>query len=415
MKYKHLFQIVVLLAILFSAFGTGQLAQAQAEQTVQIIMRDLTYWDGIYTGNVDSTRYEKWPLSFAETHEFVVTATPLSSGGLTPLLLLLDASGNELARSIGSLTSTQPQGSYYVQVQPESGSGFYTLTIRQVAPITHSSVSTEVDPVSIVIGGTSVATVKLNNVPAEGYTAAEFTCTYDPAFVEVSGIAEFVPGLFGADSATAVNGPQNGSFIFAVAGSNGNKATTNGAVFTFNLKGLQVGQTVIECKARVSTGAGSLADISPDATVVATLTITDIPTEGTLTGKVLACKPVTVNLYNADNSVASSVVAGADGAFSLNALAGTYTAVATAEGFLSAQGAASLTVGNTTVMPQVSLPAGDIDGNGVIDQFDAMTIGMSYNTITPPAADLNCDGNINVLDLELLAGNYRKSGAIAWQ
>jgi hypothetical protein len=186
-------------------------------------------------------------------------------------------------------------------------------------------------------------------------------------------------------------------------------------VFTFNLKGLQVGQTVIECKARVSTGAGSLADISPDATVVATLTITDIPTEGTLTGKVLACKPVTVNLYNADNSVASSVVAGADGAFSLNALAGTYTAVATAEGFLSAQGAASLTVGNTTVMPQVSLPAGDIDGNGVIDQFDAMTIGMSYNTITPPAADLNCDGNINVLDLELLAGNYRKSGAIAWQ
>ena len=66
-------------------------------------------------------------------------------------------------------------------------------------------------------------------------------------------------------------------------------------------------------------------------------------------------------------------------------------------------------------MSVVTLPAGDIDGNGVIDQFDAMTIGMSYNTAIPPAADLNNDGTINVLDLELLAHNYRKSGAIAWQ
>ena len=37
-----------------------------------------------------------------------------------------------------------------------------------------------------------------------------------------------------------------------------------------------------------------------------------------------------------------------------------------------------------------------------------MTIGMSYNTATPPAADLNNDGTINVLDLEYLAQNYRR-------
>jgi hypothetical protein len=39
---------------------------------------------------------------------------------------------------------------------------------------------------------------------------------------------------------------------------------------------------------------------------------------------------------------------------------------------------------------------------------------MGYNTITPAAADLNNDGVINVLDLELLARNYRKTGPIAW-
>ncbi len=66
-------------------------------------------------------------------------------------------------------------------------------------------------------------------------------------------------------------------------------------------------------------------------------------------------------------------------------------------------------------MSVVALLAGDVDNNGVIDQFDAMTIGMSYNTAIPPSADLNNDGTINVLDLELLAQNYRKSGAIAWQ
>ena len=65
-------------------------------------------------------------------------------------------------------------------------------------------------------------------------------------------------------------------------------------------------------------------------------------------------------------------------------------------------------------MPTITLLAGDVDGNNVIDQFDAMTIGMSYNTNTPAAADLNNDNTINVLDLELLAKNYRATGPTAW-
>jgi hypothetical protein len=123
---------------------------------------------------------------------------------------------------------------------------------------------------------------------------------------------------------------------------------------------------------------------------------------------------VTVSLYAGDTLV-TSVAASDDGIFSLTAPAGTYTAVATASGFLEAEGAATLTAGQTTTMPTISLPAGDIDGNNVIDQFDALTIGMSYNTAIPAAADLNSDGIINVLDLELLASNYRKTGVLAWQ
>ena len=164
-------------------------------------------------------------------------------------------------------------------------------------------------------------------MPAEGYTSAEFTCTYNPALVEVSNITD--AGLFGTDAVTALNGPQNGNFIFAIAGSNGKKATTSGVAFTFSLKGLAAGDVVIECKARVSTG-GVLTDL-PSTTV--TLTVKDIVIlDGTLTGQVLASKPVTVNLYKSDNSIAATVVANADGTFSLAAPAGTYTVTASADG-----------------------------------------------------------------------------------
>jgi hypothetical protein len=130
---------------------------------------------------------------------------------------------------------------------------------------------------------------------------------------------------------------------------------------------------------------------------------------------VLATKPVTVNLYDSGNVLVATVSANLDGTFSLTAPAGTYAVVATAPGFLSAAGSATLTSGGTTTLPDVTLLAGDIDGNNVIDQLDALTIGMNYNTATPAAADLNNDGTINVLDLELLAANYRETGPTVWQ
>ena len=138
-------------------------------------------------------------------------------------------------------------------------------------------------------------------------------------------------------------------------------------------------------------------------------------TDGTLTGQVLASKPVTVSLYTATNTLVTSVTVNPDGTFSLTALAGTYTLRASASGFLRAEGSATISAGSTSTKATITLLVGDLDGNDVIDQFDAMTIGMNYNASTPPAADLNNDGVINVLDLERLAANYRKTGPLAWQ
>jgi len=262
MKSKSLFRIFVLLVVLLSAFGSSQPAMArsnlQEPPGTVVITRELTYWDATYTGYVDSTRYEKWPFVFTESNDFYVTATP-TSGSLTPLLILLDGSGTEITRGTGTITSTQPAGNYSVQVQPESGYGFYELIIRRVDQGQGGSVTAEVTPTSVTVGESAVVSINLNDVPVEGYASAEFTCTYPVGVVEVSNIA--VTGLFGTDPAVAIHDPQDGSFIVAIAGSNGQKATAAGTAFTFSVATLQVGQALIECDARVSFGTMALRSL----------------------------------------------------------------------------------------------------------------------------------------------------------
>ena len=83
---------------------------------------------------------------------------------------------------------------------------------------------------------------------------------------------------------------------------------------------------------------------------------------GTLNGQVLAGKAVTVKLYDNTDTLVATVPANPDGTFSLTAPAGTYAVVATAPGFLSAAGSATITSAGTTTLPNVTLLAGDIDG-----------------------------------------------------
>jgi len=467
-----------------------------------------------------------------------------------------------------------------------------TPTPTDITPTpTGPFISTTTDVSNIDIGATTLITVRLNNVPTEGYTSAEITCPYDASLLEVSNIT--VASLFGTDPAVAIYGPQNGSFIVAIAGSLGNKATTSGTAFTFDVKGLQTGQAPLECTARISSGDNQLSAIesigtvltiggvAPTSTVTPTATVTPSPTssvtptptspagdwltftnqtygflfkyppqgtiasggddnftridlpftdgtnlrekyleiivaenvnpcqsplatqsmletsetvningitflkqtggdagagnfyqwiaysaikdnacvsldfilhslnpdnfptpppvfdyaaesavfeqivstfewlasvqDGTLTGTVTASKLVTVDLYDMDEVLVDTTSVNPDGTFTFTVPAGNYTTIASASGFLNAQASVTINGGNTTTLNAINLPAGDIDGSGVIDQFDAMTIGMNYNAAEPSVADLNNDGIINVLDLEALAGNYRKTGPVIWQ
>jgi parallel beta-helix repeat protein len=318
-----------------------------------------------------------------------------------------------------------PNGEYMgaFPCSPAMTPTFVAMT-ETATPAPSSTPTTTIDmPTSIQTGDTVSAAVNLSGVPAEGYKSAEFTCTYDPNLVQINNIV--VSGLFGTDAVTAIVAPQNGYFIVAIAGSNSQMATTSGAAFTFDLTGLQTGQVTVGCQTRVSRGDNLFTEI---ASIGAPLTILDLsftptpaftplpaPPMPVLVGQVLASKAVTVSLYNADRSVVATVTVNSDGIFSLTAPAGLYTVVATANGFLSAQGEAVLIEGETSIKLPISLIAGDIDGNNVIDQFDAMSIAMNYNTHLLEAADLNADGVIDVGDLEILSFHYRTAGALNWQ
>ena len=303
-------------------------------------------------------------------------------------------------------------------------------------------VSTEVNPIGLPIGETAVVSVTLNNVPGEGYKSAEFTCTYDGSLIEKSNIV--VTDLFGADPAVAIHDPQAGLFIVAIAGTNSNRATSSGLVFTFSARGLQAGQSAVQCTARLSVGDNVAVDV-PSTGASLTILAVDVsptPTESPastpgnhehpantpfespmptpvpnslLNGQVVASKPVTIRLLDANQAEITSLVANPDGTFVITLLPGTYTLLATASGFLSHQGSLFIAAGETTIKSSGHLLPGDVDGNNVIDQFDALTIGMSYMSSIPEAADLNNDAVIDFLDLELLAGNYHMTGPSVWE
>ena len=391
---------------------------------LQIVLRESINWDTVYSGSIDAYRYERWSLQLSEElNSFTITATA-QTDGLTPIILLLDSYGHELTRSTGTLNTIQPAGNYFVQIQPQAGAGFYSLLAEKNA-LPSGPYASVLAPSSLNVGDVGLVTVYLGNTPPEGYTSAEFMCNYSDN-LEVSNI--LVKELFGNNPAIAINNPPSSDFIVAIAGSSLQRATTSGAAFTFEITAISAGEAYIECPASISKGDGVLTAIE---SIGASLTVSDSPapmsvglsttsptsqnnpaSTSVLTGKVTANKPVTINLYDTNNALVASGFTNSEGLFSLFVPAGTYTAVAEASGFLKSRYLVTLIEGDAGINLDITLLAGDIDQNNVIDQFDAMTIGMSYNTASPNSADLNNDGLINILDLEILAENYRATSML---
>jgi len=86
-------------------------------------------------------------------------------------------------------------------------------------------------------------------------------------------------------------------------------------------------------------------------------------------------------------------------------------------GYLSAQ--ANLPEGRVVNQPEaeatqlglITLLAGDMNGDNVVDILDLANLAQHYQS-TDPAVDLNADGIVDILDLALAAGNYQRQGPL---
>ncbi|TDA68931.1 MAG: hypothetical protein D9V47_06600 [Clostridia bacterium] len=114
------------------------------------------------------------------------------------------------------------------------------------------------------------------------------------------------------------------------------------------------------------------------------------------------------------------VVSGADGSFRLEDLTpGPHTLRFYHQGYLISKASIEITAGATVTAPAVTLRAGDVNDDNVVNLQDLTLLASAYRSQEGdpatgqrynPAADLNADGQVNLQDLTLLATNYRQVG-----
>jgi len=112
-----------------------------------------------------------------------------------------------------------------------------------------------------------------------------------------------------------------------------------------------------------------------------------------------------------------SITTNADGSFVLlDAPTGNLVVRASAPGFLSAEGMLDVAASQTSTLAAITLPGGDINGDGVIQLLDLVALGVAFGQCPPQDAilDLNADGCLNIFDLVILGGNYGRSGPLPW-
>jgi len=162
---------------------------------------------------------------------------------------------------------------------------------------------------------------------------------------------------------------------------------------------------------------------TPTPTVTPTRTATPtLPTgpSGTVVGRVI--------LEGRSNHSGAVVTVGgrsattaANGTFTITGVpVGVHTARASKMSYLySEKPGVLVTSGGTTTLPDVGLYGGDCSGDGIVDLFDMVIVGMAYeaNPSSPhwdPRADINGDNVVNLLDLVIIGTNFEKTAPTPW-
>ncbi len=115
-----------------------------------------------------------------------------------------------------------------------------------------------------------------------------------------------------------------------------------------------------------------------------------------------------------------SVTTGAAGDYLITgAPAGMQAITVRRPGYLRTWRLVSVSAGQVTALPDVTLLGGDVNADDAIGQYDAMSIAVAWNA-TPgaanwnPLADITDDSAVNVLDLVAVQYNWGQQAPGPW-
>lgn len=166
---------------------------------------------------------------------------------------------------------------------------------------------------------------------------------------------------------------------------------------------------------RTATPANTPGSGTPTATPSATPTAS---VQASIRGTVLLEGVGAVSGVNVSASPGgASVKTLADGSFTLTGLAANqaYTVTASSPGFLNAARAGLRVTTGTANLPQVTLKAGDVNGDGAITIIDVSIVSSNYDLPAGPSGgDLNRNGRVDIVDVSLVSTNFDLTGPTAW-
>jgi len=158
------------------------------------------------------------------------------------------------------------------------------------------------------------------------------------------------------------------------------------------------------------------ASPSPTPTTAPSATPTTAPAFGLLRGRVLlqgrsSHEGTTVELENG-----AVTTTNAEGRYLFSDLSpGSHVVSVRYAGYLEAQHPGVLIpAGSQITLTDLTLRAGDPNGDCVVDLFDLIKVASSLGELQPGAADLNSDGAVDVFDLILVSSNFGLSCPIEW-
>lgn len=339
------------------------------------------------------------------------------------------ANANSSSYVASNITRLQNGTQYRVRVAGNNGvqvSSAATLTVTEPPPVNTLNLKALPSTSQLRVGDSLEVDFVLEApelAAGGGVYAVEATCSLLPEVIRAQSLVSGT--LFAPDP--AIISPEIGvdnSFLYAVSQSGSNPAISQqGIVFSLNASAQQAGQTTLTCNV-VAIDATN-AQISIPFTPV-TLTVQEpLPTTGIVSGVVRRShahdENILVELLSANGDIIASGTTQTDASFTLADIpAGSYTIRATTGGYLFAQGTVNVMEGQTVVMPEVTLLAGDVAiGNPVVvDELDVIQLAINYGQQVPPAspdADLTRDTLIGLPDLRALSENLRATGPIDWR